>query len=126
MSLFADLPDPNEAIMPIPATAVPEVLANIVRDLQARPGRYRCFGAWWWPIKAMLRRAGLAPQVRGLGATMDPEAIATLPRGDLSPGRVLAEGLRQYQFAVRLTPDSAWADAPDGDRIRIYDPDMET
>ena len=125
MSIFADLPDPNAEVVPIPAEGVDDVLRNIVRDLQYRPGRYRCFGAWWWPIKAMLTRAGLAPQVRGLGSYMDPEAFATLPPADLTPGRVLAEGLHHYQFAARLTPDAVWTDAPNGDRIQIYDPDIE-
>ena len=126
MTPFADLPDRDAPVDPIPPEGVAEVLANVVRDLQDRPGRYRCWGVWWWPLKAMLLRAGLAPQVRGLGRYMDPEAIATLPREDLSPGRVLAEGLRHYQWAVRLAPMAEWTDAPNGDRIRIHDPDIET
>jgi hypothetical protein len=126
MSPLDDLPDPNAPIAPFPPEAVPEALANVVRDLQAKPGRYRCWGVWWWPLKAMLIRAGMAAQVRGLGSYMDPEAIATLPRDDLSPGRVLAEGLRHYQWAARLGGAAEWADTPDGDRIRIHDPDMET
>lgn len=125
---MSDTPDaPPPAPREIPAEGVPEVLRNIVRDLQTQPLRYRWFGVWWWPIKAMLIRAGHGPQLGAmLGPATDPAAIATLPRVGLSPGAVLAEGLAHYQFCARYDRAPQWVDAPDGDRVRIYDPDAET
>lgn len=110
----------------IPDEGVPEVLRAIVRDLQVNPTRYRWFGVWWWPIKAMLIRAGHQPLLGALlGPALDPTAIATLP-ADLSPGRVLAAGLRDYQWHARFDRTPSWVDAPNGDRVAIYDPDVET
>lgn len=118
--------DDEAQITAIPDEGVPEVLRAIVRDLQVNPTRYRWFGAWWWPIKAMLIRAGHRPLLGSiLGPALDPAAIATLP-ADLSPGRVLAAGLREYQWQARFERTAEWVTAPNGDRIRIYDPDVET
>ncbi len=110
----------------IPEAAIPEVLRNIARDLQVRPTRYRWFGVWWWPIKAMLRRCGMGPLLGPmLGATVDRDAVATLPAG-MGAGEMLAEGLAHYGRAARLAPLAEWADAPNGDRVRIHDPDIES
>ncbi len=111
---------------PFPPEGVEDALHAIVRDLQVTPRRYRWFGVWWWPVKAMLRRAGMAPLIGPeLGTYMDAEAVAALPRALLTPGHVLAEAAREYQFAARLDPGREWADTPAGDRVRIHDPDME-
>lgn len=116
-------PEPGQ-VPPIADDRVGKVLGNIARDLQFQATRYRWFGAYWWLVKPMLRRAGYLPNLPWLGDFMDREALATLPPG-LSAGEVLALGLGHYQFAARLAPTSEWADAPNGDRIRIYDPDVE-
>ena len=110
----------------IPDDGVQEVLHAIVRDLQVNPTRYRWFGVWWWPIKAMLIRAGHKPRLGSmLGAATDPAAMATIPLGQ-SPGDVLAAGLGEYQSRARYDRTPEYVDAPDGDRIRIHDPDIET
>lgn len=123
---MSDTDEAGDAALPsIPEAGVPEVLRNIVRDLQVHPLRYRWFGVWWWPIKAFLIRAGHRPLLgSALGDAQDPAAIATLPAG-LTPGRVLAEGLASYQWHARFERSPEWVDAPDGDRIRIHDPDIE-
>ena len=111
---------------PIDDAEIPQVLRNIVRDLQFTPLRYRWFGMWWWPIKAMMIRASLRPLLGSvLGPSMDPAAIAKLPAG-ITPGLILAAGLAHYQFCARFDATPRWADTPDGDRIAIYDPDVET
>lgn len=126
MSDELDQPPPP-APREIPAEGVPDALRAIVRDLQTQPLRYRWFGVWWWPIKAMLIRAGHGPLLGTvLGPATDPAAIATLPAEGLTPGVVLAEGLRHYQFCARFDRSPVWVDTPDGDRIHIYDPDVET
>ncbi len=110
---------------PIPPDRVPAVLANIARDLAVTPRRQRWFGPWWWPIKAMLIRAGHVPEVPWLaGRYYDGDAIATIP-ADAGPGQVLAEGLAHYWRAGRLGEDGEWCDAPNGDRVRCADPDCD-
>lgn len=110
---------------PIPADGVRDVLHAIATDLQGQPMRYRWYGVWWWPIKAMLKRAGWGQNLPMLRNYLDPEAIATIP-ADLSAGQVLAEGLAQYQIAARFAPQKEWVDTPAGDdMIRIYDADVE-
>lgn len=124
---MSDDPPPRPLPAEIPPEGVPDALVAIVRDLQTNPLRYRWWGVWWWPIKAMLIRAGHGPLLGPmLGPAMDPAAIATLPREGLTPGRVIAQGIANYQLCARFDRTPEWADAPNGDRIRIYDPDVET
>ena len=116
---------PPEESGHITAEGVPDVLRAIVTDLQQHPERYRWFGAWWWPVKAMLRRAGHGPLLGArLGPYLDKEALATLPAG-LRPEEVLTQGLREYAVRARFDRSPEWVDAPNGDRIRMHDPDFD-
>ena len=101
---------------------VAAALRNVVQQLQEEPQRYRLFGVWWWPVKALLRRAGYGQdQLYMLGSYQDAETAALVPRAGLED--TLRAAFEEYrQNAAYPHPDGR-AEAPDGELITIWDQD---
>ena len=59
-------------------------LAAAMQQLQQEPQRYKLFGIYWWPVKALLKRAGYGPdQLFLLGDYQDAAVAARVPKGSL-------------------------------------------
>ena len=62
------------------AIDIPKLSQAIIHMLQTDRLKYKRFGIYWWPIKAMLKRAGYTrAQLSMLGDFEDPETAAMVP-----------------------------------------------
>ncbi|HET7674764.1 MAG TPA: hypothetical protein VFL54_04515 [Gammaproteobacteria bacterium] len=100
---------------------VQEVMRNVLAVLQADPRNYRKFGVFWWPVKALLRRFYTRDNLYMLGTFEDPDVAALVPNLGLSD--MLAAAFEEYEQNARLGLGSAEVQAPNGEAVRIYDPD---
>jgi hypothetical protein len=99
---------------------VNRALRNVLMTLQADPQRYRCFGVYWWPMKALLRQQFGQQQLYMLGKYEDPEVAALVP--DLSLTQMLAAAFEEYGQNLRYGPDGRTT-APNGEPVTIFDAD---
>lgn len=101
---------------------VPAALRNVVQQLQEEPQRYRLFGVWWWPVKAVLKRAGYGPaQLYMLGNYQDPETAAQVPQASLDD--TLRAAFEEYAANAAYPHPDGRAEAPDGELVTIWDQD---
>ena len=102
---------------------IPKTLRNIVVLLQADPLQYRCFGVYWWPIKALLKAAGYTrEQLPMLGAYEDAAGAALVPKADLQT--TMGAALEEYAMRVRYSLGSDECEIPnDGGTYVIRDDD---
>lgn len=112
----------NEHISPVPN--LPEALRNIVQVLQTDPRTYRSFGAYWWAVKAILKRHGYTTdQFYGLGESTDPEALRHIEPGP--DELVLARALDFYQYHAMFYLNDPHLHYPDdGEPYYLNDPDL--
>jgi hypothetical protein len=106
----------------LPAIDVPRLFRTIIQDLQARPENYKRFGIYWWPIKALLCRAGYGPdQLYMLGTYQDPTTAAMVPAMDLAA--TLRAAMDEYrQNACYPHPDGR-VENPNGELVELLDSD---
>jgi hypothetical protein len=105
-----------------PTIDATEVLGNVMRDLQANPTRYRAFGVYWWPIKAMLKTAGYTTEnLHYLGDYEDPETAALVPDGDLQT--TLSRALTDYAYNVAYPHTGDQVESPTGELVLLWDAD---
>lgn len=97
-------------------------LRNTLQHLQANPARYRLFGIYWWPIKALLKRQGYGPEQSFLlGDYQDEETAALVPSMSLQDTMVAA--FEEYgRNAAYPHPDGCVED-PDGQMVFVMDED---
>ena len=97
-------------------------LRNILTVLQQDPFRYRWFGVWWWPVKALLKGAGYT---RGnlylLGDYVDRETAALVPPAGLQD--TLRAALAEYGQNARYGRGGGRVESPDGEIVMILDSD---
>ena len=120
----SDLPfgPSDEGSGEIPLIQVADMLRNTVAMLQANPERYSAFGVYWWPVKALLKRAGYGPEnLMMLGDYEDPETAAMAPATGLQ--ETLAAAIETYGYNVAYPHTEGKVEAPDGSLITIYDVD---
>lgn len=99
-----------------------ETLENILRALQASPTRYRAFGVYWWPVKAMLKTAGYTTEhLHYLGDYEDPETAALVPDGDVQD--TLARALTDYAYNVAYPHTGDQVESPTGEMVLLWDAD---
>lgn len=108
---------------------VPAALRNIVAELQANPANYRRFGVWWWPVKLALHVTGMGPQVPGLSTLrpgqepyMDTEQAAMVTQRGVQD--TLAAAFEEYGHNARFGRPNGQVEAPDGEVVTVYDPDI--
>jgi hypothetical protein len=98
------------------------VLQNVLQQLQSEPQRYKLFGIWWWPMKAMLKRAGYGPaQLYMLGSYQDPDTAALVPAANLQD--TLAAAMEEYGQNARYPHPGGIVEDPDGELVTIFDAD---
>lgn len=97
-------------------------LRNVLQHLQAEPQRYRLFGVWWWPVKALLKGVGYGPeQLYLLGDYVDPETAALVPPDGLQG--TLRAALAEYAQNAAFPRPGGMVEDPDGEVVRIFDED---
>lgn len=101
---------------------VSAALRNIVQMLQADPARYKTFGIYWWPVKALLRGAGYGPeQLYMLGRYQDPETARLVPKLDLQA--TLRRALEEHAQNMAFPHADGRVEDEDGGLVTIYDAD---
>ena len=106
----------------LPQIDVPVALRNVLSQLQIEPNRYRLFGIWWWPIKAMLKRSGYGPdQSFLLGSYQDPITAAMVPSAGLQD--TLRAAFEEYGQNARFPHSDGTVEAPDGELVLVIDED---
>jgi len=97
---------------------------NIVQVLQVNPRDYRKFGVWWWPVKALLRRAGYdRHQLYMLGTYQDPETAAMVPKAGLQA--TMRSALAEYVFNSTYPHSDGRVENAAGELVAIQDQDAE-
>ena len=97
-------------------------LRNVLQQIQAEPKRYKLFGVYWWPMKALLRRAGYGQaQLYMLGTYQDPVTAALVPAMNLPD--TLAAAFEEYGQNARYPHADGRAESPDGELVTIFDED---
>lgn len=112
----------DEHLKPVPN--LQEALRNLVQVLQTDPRSYRAFGAYWWAVKAILKRHGYTrDQFYGLGDFTDPDALRHIEPGP--DELVLARALDFYQYFSRFYLNDPHLYYPDdGEPYELNDPDL--
>lgn len=100
---------------------IDRTLRNILHILQTDPVKYRCFGAWWWPIKALLKTRYTQDNLYMLGDYEDPDGAARVP--DLGLVETVGSALEEFQRNAVFNLGSAEVIDPDGEPYTIYDED---
>lgn len=100
---------------------VRETLRNILLILQQDPIKYRCFGIWWWPVKALLRKFCGRRQLYLLGSYEDPDGAARVPALPLHD--TLRAALEEYALNLRYNLGRSEVQDRDGAPYTLIDPD---
>lgn len=85
--------------------------------------RYRCFGAYWWFVKALLKRFYDRHAMPILGDYEDP-AASTLVVGD-DWRSLLDHAIETYRANAALNLNRNMVEDADGSRYYLLDPDVE-
>lgn len=98
------------------------LLDELAKMLRARPGIYRTFGPYWWPVKQQLIDAGK------IVGEVKPEALAAITSGDNDldlVGALLYHGYNVDEMRTGTTTFTV--DTADGDTIDyvLDDPEAE-
>lgn len=97
-------------------------LRNVVAQLQADASRYKAFGVWWWPIKALLKGAGYGrDQLYMLGDYVDREQAALVPEGGLAA--TMAAAFEAFGENIRYPHPGGEVETPDGELVVVLDAD---
>ena len=106
----------------MPTVDVHPSLKAVMQQLQDNPQRYRCFGVYWWPIKALLKRAGYTQDnLYLLGSYQDPETAALVPHMGLQD--TLRAAFAEYGQNLRYPHPDGMVEDPDGEMVRLWDED---
>jgi hypothetical protein len=112
------MPDPAEA----DAIDVEAALRNVLAQLQQEPRRYRLFGLWWWPVKALLKGAGYGrDQLYLLGDYQGPGQAAMVPEMPLR--ETLAAAFAEFGHNARYPRPGGVVEDPEGELVTIFDAD---
>ena len=102
---------------------VPQALQNVIGQLQKNPGRYRCFGVYWWPLKKVLKAAGYGPaQLFYLGDYQDEDSAARVPAG-IGLEDMLTAAFTAYGQNVRFPHTGGFVEDPEGELVVVLDED---
>lgn len=103
------------------AGEIEQTMRNVLDILQTDPARYRNFGIYWWPVKALLKRYYTRDHLYLLGDYEDPDGASRVPRVPLQEmlQRAFQEYAQNARFNLGRNIVSDAADEP----YRIYDED---
>lgn len=97
-------------------------LRNVLQQLQEEPRRYRLFGIYWWPVKALLKRAGYGPdQLYLLGNYHDHATAALVPRMGLE--ETVRTALEEFAQNARYPHSDGQVEDTDGSMVTVLDED---
>lgn len=99
---------------------VATTLRNILHVLQTDARKYRCFGVYWWPVKALLKTAYGPEQLAMLGDYIDPLVPAV---DQAEPAELLRLALEEFTMNDRYNLGRGECISPDGDPYTVYDED---
>lgn len=97
--------------------------ASTLQLLQEDPRRYRCWGAYWWLIKALLKRYYTRDNLQLLGDYMPADAVQRMPSHE-SLEEALAAAVEEYRRNASFGLGSV--EVPDlagGGTFLLVDPD---
>lgn len=101
---------------------VQAALSNVLLVLQEDPRRYRWFGIYWWPVKALLKGAGYTREnLFLLGDYQDADTAERVP--DLGLHDTLTAALREYGHNARFPRSDGMVEDEDGSLVVIIDED---
>ncbi len=102
----------------------PKVFAESARTLLLQnPANYRAFGAYWFLVKALLKRIYPPEEIPMLGDYEDQTVIARMPAG-LGLAELLAAAGVEYQANATLGTRRERLEDEDGEFFTLSDPDM--
>ena len=74
----------------------PDVFAHsLLAILQKNPARYKTFGIWWWPVKAVMRHYYGRDHLYLLGHYEDPDGSRRVPKLPLQ--ETLARAIEEHR-----------------------------
>lgn len=112
----------NPGETPPPPIDLDRAFRNIVGELQAEPQRYKLFGVYWWPVKALLKRHGYGPdQLPMLGSYQDTDCAARVPKIGLEA--MLRAAFEEYSFNAAFPHPGGMVEDPEGELVLILDAD---
>jgi hypothetical protein len=98
--------------------------ANARTLILEQPRNYTAFGAYWFLVKALLRRVYEPAEIPLLGVYEDPSVIDRMPKG-LGLADLLQLAGEEYAVNRSLgTPPDKLEDPRDGEFFTLSDPDM--
>lgn len=103
------------------AIDIENAMRNVLQMLQTEPARYKNFGIYWWPIKALLRRYYNRDNLYLLGSYEDPDGAARVPKVGLQ--EMLQLAFEEYQQNARYGLGSGQVTDTEGEPYTIYDQD---
>lgn len=97
--------------------------ASTLELLQQDPRRYRCFGAYWYLVKAVLKKYYTRDNLHMLGDHVDQAVVARMPEhSDLQ--EALAAAVEEYRINASFNLGSnEVADPVGGGTFTLLDPD---
>lgn len=97
--------------------------ASVVALLSEDPRRYRNFGAYWYFVKALLRKLGYTrDNLYLLGDYRDGEIEAAMPK-HASLAEALAAAIEEYRGNAAHNLGRSTVLAPDGEVLALFDED---
>lgn len=98
--------------------------ASTLQLLQQDPRRYRCFGPYWWFVKALLKQFYTRENLHLLGDYEPPDAVERLPAAALeSLPAMLEAATEEYRQNAMFNLGRNQVEAPDGEVFTLVDPD---
>lgn len=96
--------------------------ASTLALLQDDPRRYRCFGAYWYFVKALLKRFHTRDELHLLGDHMDQSVIERMPpHANLQ--EALAAAIEEYRQNASFNMGSNMVTDGEGEQFMLVDPD---
>lgn len=96
--------------------------ASTLQLLQEDPRRYRAFGAYWYLVKAVLKRFYTRDNLHLLGEYMDQSVIDRMPvHADL--GAALAAAIEEYRQNASFNLGANVVTDDHGEAFTLIDPD---
>lgn len=96
--------------------------SSTLQLLQANPSRYRCFGVYWYMVKALMKQYYTRDNLYLLGDHMDQSVIDRVP-DHKNLQEALAAAIETYNENVTFGMGSAQITDPDGEVFTLSDPD---
>ncbi len=101
---------------------VPGILASTIKLLDEQPRRYKLFGVWWWPVKALLKQRGYTTtDLYMLGDYVDGITAAMVPPASLED--TLRAAVAEYGQNACYPRSDGTVEAPDGAFVILHDED---